>query len=740
MWSRQVALRRSVPHCLPLLLLTGSLAIAGHEDDPYEVHLNCGGSDYQSHYGTMFLADQPYQPGGFGHDGGLPGEPAFPLLIQARTDRFLYSTTREAMAGYRFDVEKSWYVVTLRLAEVVFHGEGLRRFDVAIEGEPVLTQLDLMELAGSHTPAVFKFAVEVLDGTLDVTFDSRRSVSTLAAISVLETSLEAPAPAPPTDLQILDGVGMVVCSWDVGSIPLAARHRIFRSPSPTGPFSLIAEPLDCRDHYYDHDVPLGVTHYYQVEEVDALGRTSLRVRIGGAVAHGADASRLPVYDLSIRPEDLDALNQNIWRRDYVPATLTTPDAVLEIWVRYRGAINRSAPKKSWRIKLDEGSHKGSDDLILNASWPSAYLISDNVGLAYFDSTSLYHSTTDLVHLRLNGSYSGVYTEIEVPNYDFFVRRGEDVVGDLYKCASPFEPGTSSENWAQKYDNKTHDPAPNLRIQDFVQALNDLDDDAVPGWVADQLNLDRFFEFYATHIIAANPDMVSKNYYTYDNPRTGQWELVPWDLDLSFGKPSMAIDCGYGTNVLYTRILDIPQCRLAFTSTLERFLDEKINMDIWVPFIDELHQHVRFDGQRDIFKQYAHDNRVFDRTSNELALRLFDREAFLREEIPEYAATVPWIWINEIGGPEPGGDEVPWVELVNGGPDTVDVTDYQLYADSDLAPLATAPPAKLAPGELLQLEVPGGLPATSPALENLYLLEPVVAGSAMADHVRYPSHC
>ena len=733
-----LALRPPVGYCLPLLLLTGSPTAASHQAPPFEAHLNCAGPDYQAWDGTKFLADQPYEAGGFGYDGGSPGTPVGEHSLQERRDRRLYSTTRDAMTAYRFDVDESWYAVTLHLAELEFHGQGLRQFNVAIEDESVINQLDLTGLAGPHTSVVFKFSVEVLDGTLDVTFDSDFGVPTLAAISVIEISQANPPPDTPSDFQIMDGLGMVVCSWDARSNPLAARHRIFRSVSPEGPFDLIAEPLHCSGHYYDHDVPPGITHYYQVEQVDVFGRTSLRTQINGALAHGVDDSNLPVYDLNIAREELDRLDADIWSDDYVSAVLTTPDDTFEIGVRYRGAKTRYAPKKSWRIKLNEGSFKGTDELILNSTWGSSFLISDNVGLAYFDSTSVHHSNTDLIHLRVNGHYYGVYTNVEIPNYDFFVNRGEAEVGDLYKCASPFEPGTSPEDWALKYDNKTHDPATNQRIQEFVESLNDLDDEALPEWIADQVNLDRLFEFYSTHIIAANPDMVTKNYYIYDNPQTGQWEMMPWDLDLTFGDPAMSIDRGYGRNILYTRVLDIPQCRLAYISTLERLLDEKINDEIWTPFIEDLYQHVRFDGERDVFKQYAHDNEVFNRSPEFLPQRLTDRETFLREEIPAYAATIPWIWINEIGGPEPGSDEVPWVELVNGGPSAVDVTDYQLFADPELAPLATAPPTILAPDEFLRLDLTGSLPANSPLLEDLYLLEPAASGSATSDHVRYPA--
>jgi spore coat protein CotH len=56
---------------------------------------------------------------------------------------------------------------------------------------------------------------------------------------------------------------------------------------------------------------------------------------------------------------------------------------------------------------------------------------------------------------------------------------------------------------------------------------------------------------AVNSVIRNIDMHSKNWYIYrDTGRSGEWAMLPWDLDLSYGRIWTTQDT-YFDNALYT---------------------------------------------------------------------------------------------------------------------------------------------------------------------------------------------
>jgi hypothetical protein len=92
------------------------------------------------------------------------------------------------------------YQVNLYFAEIFFGpgcqgggpGTGARLFDIRIEGEMVLPNLDIFSeggcaasTLGTGKPIVKRFMVQINDGTVDLRFDARRDNAKISAIEVL---------------------------------------------------------------------------------------------------------------------------------------------------------------------------------------------------------------------------------------------------------------------------------------------------------------------------------------------------------------------------------------------------------------------------------------------------------------------------------------------------------------------------------------------------------------------------
>ncbi|HUW61876.1 MAG TPA: malectin domain-containing carbohydrate-binding protein [Candidatus Bathyarchaeia archaeon] len=97
----------------------------------------------------------------------------------------LYRTARKDVNAYHILVPNGRYRVTLQFCEPEHAEIGKRVFDVKLEGETVLTRLDIFEHVGSGRALDFEFGgVAVKDGRMDIEFVRRVDVPCIAAVSV----------------------------------------------------------------------------------------------------------------------------------------------------------------------------------------------------------------------------------------------------------------------------------------------------------------------------------------------------------------------------------------------------------------------------------------------------------------------------------------------------------------------------------------------------------------------------
>ena len=139
----------------------------------YQQGVNAGGQTYVNAAGDTYASDRAWSAGSFGAIGGgqakSTGSP-----IGGTTEDGLYQDLRIGMTGYRFDLPNGHYRVDLSFAEILANKAGDRVFSVSLEGNYVLTNLDLFALAGKNTAYDKSVDVDVSDGHLDIAFVAQR--------------------------------------------------------------------------------------------------------------------------------------------------------------------------------------------------------------------------------------------------------------------------------------------------------------------------------------------------------------------------------------------------------------------------------------------------------------------------------------------------------------------------------------------------------------------------------------
>lgn len=129
-----------------------------------DIAVNAGSNaEYIHETGSLWQPDRVYAPGGWGYVGSGSKESSN-LRNVFRTDQdAVAQTAREGAFGYRFDVADGEHEIELWFVELKAAKAGERVFDVSINGDKVITGLDIAKEAGPFTLLSRKFRLPARD-------------------------------------------------------------------------------------------------------------------------------------------------------------------------------------------------------------------------------------------------------------------------------------------------------------------------------------------------------------------------------------------------------------------------------------------------------------------------------------------------------------------------------------------------------------------------------------------------
>ncbi len=165
-----------------------------------ELNVNVGAPFYyvEERHGLVWLPDQPYQKGSWGHIGGQalqmwPGKRWGTDREILGSDREpLYQTQRDSMKAYRFDVPDGVYQLELYFAEIAGELRNQlagsspklqREFDVSINSRMFITGLNIAQDYGINRAVSFKIQITVNNGSgIEIIFLSQKGSPVVNAI------------------------------------------------------------------------------------------------------------------------------------------------------------------------------------------------------------------------------------------------------------------------------------------------------------------------------------------------------------------------------------------------------------------------------------------------------------------------------------------------------------------------------------------------------------------------------
>ena len=142
------------------------------------IRVNAGGGVYIDPQGNVWLPDTGFDTGSSYSDPRPIAGTSTPALYQKER----YST---GPFQYQFSVPNGAYAINLKFAEIYFNSGGHRIFNVALNGQTVLSKFDPAAAGGAFTAVDRQFSIAVTNGRIVIQLTPVADLPTISAIEIL---------------------------------------------------------------------------------------------------------------------------------------------------------------------------------------------------------------------------------------------------------------------------------------------------------------------------------------------------------------------------------------------------------------------------------------------------------------------------------------------------------------------------------------------------------------------------
>ena len=235
-----------------------------------------------------------------------------------------------------------------------------------------------------------------------------------------------------------------------------------------------------------------------------------------------DPAIVPTFELSFSNAELQGLQSDCDQgiQNYRPVEFSYAGETVAAMARLKGNWSWSCEKYQFVISFNEqdpnGRFHGLRKIMLDAPWYDHTLMHERMAFPLFEALGLPYSCVNSARLMLNGSYYGLYSNIERIDHEYLERNFEEFEGNLYQGGVELETNEAANDTARR------DALFAATSVEEIEALVDLDE-AVAEWAAEAM-LPAMDNYWAG---------VEINYYLYDHPSRG-FVYLPYDLDIAFG--------------------------------------------------------------------------------------------------------------------------------------------------------------------------------------------------------------
>jgi hypothetical protein len=300
---------------------------------------NSGGGD------DSFVADDDFSTGGTTYS--VTNSITIPTALAASAaPAAVYQSSRQGAVTYTLPglVAGTNYIVRLHFAELYFTAAGNRQFNVAINGNTVLTNFDIYATAGAAYAAVVEqYTVAAnSNGDIVVAFSNgAQNQPMINGLEVLDATACSTVPSAPTGLAATALYPSVMAlSWSTDTPPAncsISSYNVYGGTSPN-PTTLIASGIRGTT-YSTTGLSATTTYYYVVKALDAFGTS---------VASNQASNTTPAYTAIDPPTSVTAVGSSPQQIDlrWVASATLAPNTAPVNYSIYRSTTSPFTPSSS----------------------------------------------------------------------------------------------------------------------------------------------------------------------------------------------------------------------------------------------------------------------------------------------------------------------------------------------------------------------------------------------------------
>jgi spore coat protein CotH len=384
-----------------------------------------------------------------------------------------------------------------------------------------------------------------------------------------------------------------------------------------------------------------------------------------------DPENLPRFDIDLPEASIDALNrvtgQDDPRQDeYVTASLTYDgETVTNIGLRIKGegSFQPIGRKPALKLKFDEfvpdQSLRGLRRLTLNNLFEDPSFIAERLAYDVYRAAGIPAPRCNSALLYINGTFYGVYANVESEDKTFLRRWFANDGGNLYEEGQEdFVPGAETV-----FNLETNETA-NDRT-DMVNLIAAVEEATTPAtFLADigvAIDTAQFLRFTAVEAAVNQWDMYGytvfwpNNFRMYHDPTSERFHFIPWGHDMSMkpfrdsGKPFIRLfelarlgDRGSGNvtaGLLLQRCLESAPCEAAYREAVADVIEIYESLDLEARaarYYNQIKAAVLMDTKKNVCCDQPPDlsNEEFEEGYQSVLSTIRGRTAALRADLAE----------------------------------------------------------------------------------------------------------
>lgn len=300
--------------------------------------------------------------------------------------------------------------------------------------------------------------------------------------------------------------------------------------------------------------------------------------------------------VTLSSDDLNTLlGDSLYTNHHFPASMryessAFSDTIASVGFRVRGNTSRGAPKKGFKISINEYVQgqklKGIEKMNLLGQHNDPSLLRYWFCTTFLTRHGLISSRKSFVKLYINGEYKGLYLNMEHIDDEFLQRRfDKDDEGNLYKASWGADLGywgTNPNTYREVYELKTNKSENDYSgLIRFLDSLNNLSNADFACYMERNFEVKDYLKSLAAEVVLGHWDghaYNKNNFYLYQQPSTGKFRFIHYDMDNTVGIDWLGKDWS-------TR--DINEWQNDDRPLVDRLLAEPYYKDVYNAYIDTM---------------------------------------------------------------------------------------------------------------------------------------------------------